>query len=77
MLLSEGPTITRLAEKITKQLRTAKTGSEHADGASSLAQHIQQVASVYASELSSDYIDELTADFGDRLKSAASGDPIE
>jgi hypothetical protein len=74
MLLSEDPSITRLAEKITKQLRSTTAQGE---GSDDVPEHIKHVASVYASELSRERIDEVTAGFDERLRIPESGGLIE
>ncbi|MGY6216362.1 type I polyketide synthase [Methylolobus aquaticus] len=72
MLLSEGPSIARLAERITRQLRGGSSGAEPATG-HSLAEEVRHMASVHAEELSREHVDAITADVEQRFKHSRTG----
>ena len=72
MLLSEGPSIARLAEKITRQLRGAGSGGEPAAD-NSLAEDVRHMASVHAEELSREHLDAITMEVEQRFENTKTG----
>lgn len=60
MALSEGPTISRLAERLSHAVRP-QTGSEDAAESSALAEHARHLVSQHAAEVSQKEIQELVA----------------
>jgi NADPH:quinone reductase-like Zn-dependent oxidoreductase/acyl carrier protein len=68
MALSEGPTISRLAERLAHVIRPPENAEETAES-SPLADHARQLAAQHAAELSSSEITELVADVEGRNNS--------
>ena len=67
MALSEGPTISRLAERLAHVIRPPENAEESAD--SPLAEHARQLAAQHAAEVSTTDIAELVADIEQSKKS--------
>jgi phthiocerol/phenolphthiocerol synthesis type-I polyketide synthase C len=67
MALSEGPTISRLAERLAHVIRPPENAEETAD--SPLAEHARQLAAQHAADVSSTDIAELVADIEQSKKS--------
>ncbi len=68
MALSEGPTITRLAQRIGQQLRPQAGGSGAVAPPPSLSQQVHRIADQHGSELGAQAVQELSESFaaGDR-----------